>query len=387
MKKIGIITPLFLPVPAVEGGGIEYLINVLIDQNEIEKEYKFKVYTIPNKKIENKYKNTEINQVRLNCFIFNLKRVINKVFNVLKLNKYYSFNSVLYKKIARLVKKEQFDYILVENNMNLYKVIYKYNKNKKIIFHLHNDLNKFDKTENDYKFINKTAYKIIVVSNYLKEKLNCIEKSKKIYVLLNVIDKNKYINHVIEKSEVNQLKKKLKINSKDKVIGYVGRIDEEKGLLELIKAFRKLDNNNLKLLLVCDDFLNFKYKKAHVKNLIDAVGNDKNIIVTGRVPYNEIISYYDLIDILVIPTICEEAFGLVALEGKALNKQIVYTDSGALKEILNSNIYNKVSLKGDIVDNLYNALKSEVKVNKKISNNISIDGYEEYFNNFVSIVK
>ena len=225
MKKICVVTPLFLPVPAVEGGGVETLINILIDQNEIKKKYNFTIYTIPSKKIENKYKYSNIVQVKLNYFTFTFKRVINKIFNILKIDKYYSFNKVLYKNIARMVKKENCDFILIENNMDLYKVVYKYNKDKKFIYHLHNDLNNVDKTPSNYKFINETACKILVISNYLKNKLISVQKSNKICLLSNVIDKEKYTLHKKDEATIKKLKNKYNIKNTDKIIGYIGKAE------------------------------------------------------------------------------------------------------------------------------------------------------------------
>ena len=35
MKKICLVTPCILPVPAVQGGAIETLVTMLVEQNEI----------------------------------------------------------------------------------------------------------------------------------------------------------------------------------------------------------------------------------------------------------------------------------------------------------------------------------------------------------------
>ncbi|MBE6154773.1 MAG: glycosyltransferase family 4 protein [Firmicutes bacterium] len=387
MKKICIITPMFMPVPAVLGGGIENLITALLNQNELNDKFKFTVYTTPHPNIKNNYKNSNIKQIELNFFVKIIKKIINKIFNILKIEKYYDFNSILYKKIAKRIKKEQYDYLLVENNMQLYKTIYKHNKDKKIIFHLHNDLNLIDKTEEDYKFINNTAYKILVISNYLKERLNKVEKTEKIEVFSNAIDANKYLNHKANQEKLAELKVKYNINDNDKIIGYVGRIDPEKGLLELIKAFNLLDKKNVKLLLVCDNYMNIKYIKGHTKKLYKETEKNSNIVITGRIEYEQIIDYYDLIDILVIPTICQEAFGLVALEGKALKKRIIYTDSGAMPEILSDKIYKKIPLNKDIVNNLYKAMNEELSKDIKINKKTNIQGFEEYYENFSKVIK
>lgn len=385
MKKVCIISPMFLPVPAVLGGAIENLITVLIKQNEIQKEYSFTVYTIANPNMKDDYQYTTIKQIKLNPFLTFFQRIINKIFNIFKLEKYYDFHSFLYKKIAFMLKKEDCDFILVENNMILYKTIY--NKDKKFIFHLHNDLNSFDKTIEDYKFIEKTSYKILVVSNFLKKRLNLVKPSNKIEVFENVLNKEKYLNHQKDISLIYTLKQKYNVTN-HKVIGYVGRIEKEKGLLELIKAFNEAKLENTKLLLVCEDFLNFKYKKGHILKLQKEVEKNKeNIVITGKIPYEEILNYYDLIDILVIPTIVEEAFGMVALEGLALKKRMIYTESGALPDILNNKVFVKVPLKDNLVLNLKKALESEIKKNILIDIPLKINGYEEYYKKFKEVTE
>ena len=115
--------------------------------------------------------------------------------------------------------------------------------------------------------------------------------------------------------------------------------------------------------------------------------NKENIIVTDRIPYEEILNYYDLIDILVIPTIVEEAFGMVAIEGLTLRKQIIYSDSGALPDILNNDIFVKVSLKDDFVNNLGQAIKNECMENKTIDIPLQINGHAEYYENFKDVLK
>lgn len=385
MKKVCIISPMFLPVPAVLGGAIENLITVLIKQNEIQKEYSFTVYTIANPNMKDDYQYTTIKQIKLNPFLTFFQRIINKIFNIFKLEKYYDFHSFLYKKIAFMLKKEDCDFILVENNMILYKTIY--NKDKKFIFHLHNDLNSFDKTIEDYKFIEKTSYKILVVSNFLKKRLNLVKPSNKIEVFENVLDKEKYLNHQKDISLIYTLQQKYNVTN-HKVIGYVGRIEKEKGLLELIKAFNEAKLENTKLLLVCEDFLNFKYKKGHILKLQKEVEKNKeNIVITGKIPYEEILNYYDLIDILVIPTIVEEAFGMVALEGLALKKRMIYTESGALPDILNNKVFVKVPLKDNLVLNLKKALESEIKKDILIDIPLKINGYEEYYKKFKEVTE
>ncbi len=393
MKKLCIITPMFLPVPAVRGGAVEHLINVIIDQNELNDDIKIDLYTVYDNKIVSNHKNTKIIQIRLNVFMLIVQKCINKFLNIFKINKYYDFNFFKFKEIVKTVNKNDYDAVIIENNMQLYKYIYTNVKNKNIpfYFHLHNDLNPIDKSEKDYRFILDTSKGIFVISEYLKNKLNDICNTEKIKILYNVIDRKKYVNYSYDKKRLNELRTQLNISNSEIIVGYVGRPDADKGLLELIRSFNKIKKDNVRLLIISDDFINVKYKKEHTSNLIQAVSeNSTRISISGRVNYEEMPMYYKLIDILVIPTICQEAFGMVALEGKTLNKKIIYTNSGALPEVLKDTDAVKVELNQRLIDNLSEALNNEIvnfmKRPEKKYDDVEFNDFKNYYDLFINYV-
>ena len=60
--KIAIVTSMALPIPAVKGGGVEWLIQTIIDENESNGDLKITVLGIDDEEARNvaqKYKNTE----------------------------------------------------------------------------------------------------------------------------------------------------------------------------------------------------------------------------------------------------------------------------------------------------------------------------------------
>ena len=66
MKKICFITQCSLPIPTVKGGAVETLVEYLLDENEIDKNFEFTVYSIADKeadKISKKYKYTTIKYI------------------------------------------------------------------------------------------------------------------------------------------------------------------------------------------------------------------------------------------------------------------------------------------------------------------------------------
>jgi phosphatidylinositol alpha-mannosyltransferase len=135
----------------------------------------------------------------------------------------------------------------------------------------------------------------------------------------------------IDLKQFNPNVPKLKKFSNDKInILFVGRIDERKGLIYLLKAYRILTKKfkNLRLIVVgegelkkdCQD-----YVKKH---------NLKEVYFEGEKNGKELVSYYRSCDIFCAPSIFGESFGLVLLEAMACQKPVVAFANHGYKEFL-----------------------------------------------------
>lgn len=107
--------------------------------------------------------------------------------------------------------------------------------------------------------------------------------------------------------------KKNKIN-----ILFVGRIEERKGLIYLLRAFKILEKNfskgqkiELKLIIVGDGPLKADCRQWTKKNRL------KNVYFEGEKSGRILSSYYASADIFVSPAIYGESFGIVLLEAMA----------------------------------------------------------------------
>lgn len=179
-----------------------------------------------------------------------------------------------------------------------------------------------------YKFIEQftssLATNIVNVSPSLsqlaiKESLNKENKQVVIgYGTCGGIDAiNKFNPKLLSSEHVQKVRDKYNISKSDFVIGFCGRICKEKGIRELIDAFRISRNNNpsipYKLLLVGSfdtrDILPDVYKR-----LIDT---DPDIIWTGRIEKQLIPLYYSIMDLFVFPSY-REGFGMCVIEASAM---------------------------------------------------------------------
>lgn len=113
----------------------------------------------------------------------------------------------------------------------------------------------------------------------------------------------------------------LPIKKSDKLtFGFIGRFSIEKGILELLKTFKSL-NSNL-IIAGCGPLL------PEVMPLVS-----KNIVYIGEIDADLIVSFYDKIDVLVLPSL-EEAGPLVGIEAMASGKLILSTQVGAMPDRL-----------------------------------------------------
>ena len=110
------------------------------------------------------------------------------------------------------------------------------------------------------------------------------------------------------------IKKKYNLNNKQKIILYLGRISEKKGLDLLIKAFPLVckELKNTSLLIVGPDNENYISKLRKIIKQID-YSISKNIIFDNKVSRSLIKSYFTQSDLFVLPSHSEN-FGMAVIE-------------------------------------------------------------------------
>lgn len=116
---------------------------------------------------------------------------------------------------------------------------------------------------------------------------------------------------------------------------FVGRLCEEKGVLVLLQALAMLAKNQQQPPFVLDIFGDGD--EAYVKELYSFVqANHLDTLVTfhGKVPQDELIQRYDRADIMLIPSIWKEPFGLVVAEAMARGLPVITTNIGGPAEIV-----------------------------------------------------
>jgi glycosyltransferase involved in cell wall biosynthesis len=131
-----------------------------------------------------------------------------------------------------------------------------------------------------------------------------------------------------ENREIQRLKSLYK-KENTIIILFIGRIELDKGILLLLEAFELpiLKNEDIKLLIVGTGNLE---SSVHA-----AAQRDSRIEYIGLVPHAQVGNYFSIADLVVVPSIVPEAYGLVASEAVSLNKPVIGFEIGGLKEIFN----------------------------------------------------
>lgn len=162
----------------------------------------------------------------------------------------------------------------------------------------------------------KTAYRITACRN------------------LMIIPMGVDVNHFKKITNMGDLKKKLKLDGK--VVLSVGRLIDLKGTDYLIKALPKvlLQFPKTKALIIGSG-----PRKSLLLNLAKELQIKDNIIFLDQIPHTEMIKYYSLADVFVLPSITSkigetEGFGVVLLEAMASGIPVIGSDTGGIPDII-----------------------------------------------------
>jgi phosphatidylinositol alpha-1,6-mannosyltransferase len=175
------------------------------------------------------------------------------------------------------------------------------------------------------------AQRIFAVSEYTKMLLtNTGIQSDKIIVIPNGIDIKKFS----KKTEVKELKEKLGIKD-EKVILTLARLHPRKGQDIVIKALpyvlKRVPKTKYVIAGTGEDF-------ERLALLVEKYNLNGNVIFSGYIPDDQIIKFYDLCDVFVMPSRQEgpwvEGFGISFLEASARGKPVIGGDHGGVREAI-----------------------------------------------------
>ncbi len=116
----------------------------------------------------------------------------------------------------------------------------------------------------------------------------------------------------------------------ERIILYVGRLDPEKGVDVLVRAFALLgaEAGDLRLVIAGEG-----QRLQELQQLAEEVGLEEKVTFLGYVSHTALAAVYRAAELVVVPSLYEP-FGMVALEAMAAGRPVVATEIGGLSEIV-----------------------------------------------------
>lgn len=389
MYKVCMIMGGVMPVPAVCGGAIETLVTSIAKKHSKKDGFQLTICSVYHPeavKVAKQYPDVRffwthtraIKYMFLHAIFLGIRMVTGKCVRPMQRH---------YNEIAGLFQKEKFDLIIAEggDTQAIIDIAKGYCRDQ-FANHIHIH---YLPPEN----IVKNYGHVIGVSEFVtKAYIEVCKTPVKAHVLKNAIDVERFSRKVSEEQK-SQIRKKLGLSEKDFVILYVGRIMEIKGVLELMQAVTGLEDPHIKLLIMGSANSGkraFSSYERKVKKLSQQ--NRDRIIFTGYVDNAEVYQYASVADVQCVPTLVEEAAGLVLLEAMAEGLPLIVTKSGGAIEYVDESTALIID-RENIVENLKRAIcymKEHPEDRRRMSKTEKLQSrnYDEtvYYKNFVKTI-
>lgn len=347
--KIAILTSGILPVPAVQGGAVENLIDFYLDYNDRHRLHDITVYSVWHPAVTshpalqssaNRYR-----YIKTNGWLAKLKK---KFFQKTHHEMYYHYTIeyFLYQALKE-IRRRHYDLIILENRPG-YALHLKDSAPTKIACHLHNDL--LNNETRQANAIYDATSLIITVSDFIKSRVLTINAiDSKARTVLNGINLEAFARKkACDRSSFG-------FTDSDFVIIFSGRVNKEKGILELIEAMNLLnDHPDIKLLVLGSSFYGVADNENSFARMLreKAAPVQERIVFTGFIPYADIPSYLHMADVAALPSTWEEPLGLTCIEAMACGLPVITTTQGGIPETVTPDCGILLDAKEQLVDNL-----------------------------------
>ena len=349
--KIAILTSGILPVPAVQGGAVENLTDFYLEYNDLHQLHDITIYSVWHTDVEKHpalhSKVNHYHYIDVNSFFAKIRK---RIFHWKHDHEEYYHYTIEYflQEAIKDIRKKQYDMILIENRPGFALKLRNATK-AKLVYHLHNE--KLSSQVAQAHDIYNATYRIITVSDYIKGIVQTINvNDNKTITIHNGIDLKAFSFDVKPASRSS-----MGFSDEDFILVFSGRVNQEKGVMELIEAMNQLSNfSNIKLLIIGSSFFGNEVKEDDfIKRLrIKAEPLKNRVVFTGFIPYAQMPNYLKMADIAVIPSVWDDPFPTTVLEALAMGLPIITTRRGGIPEEVTEENAILLTTDEQFVDNL-----------------------------------
>ena len=223
--KIAILTSGILPVPAVQGGAVENLIDFYLEYNNVQQLHDITIYSAYHPAVKKhqalKSYSNHYKYIKTNTIWF---KILRRLYHRYCPKGYYHSSIELYfELIYRQIRKQSYDLIILENRPAFALKLKERLPKTPIITHLHTNMVHSNNPKAMDIICSTNAF--ITVSKYLKKQIEDVGVPTNIAVVYNGIDTTIFNTTV---SPIDR--QTLGFNDKDFIVIFTGRLIKDKGI-------------------------------------------------------------------------------------------------------------------------------------------------------------
>lgn len=344
--RVLLVPPPNLPVPAVQGGAVETLLTHLIRENERQGQLDLLCASVPDEAARRAAEGLQHTKMLYIARPHGHRRYWPMVFVERCLGIAAPYDPWYQKvQLALALELPGPDLIVAEGgNLTQCSAISRMFGRRRCLAHLHGQTACSPVMDTIYGGI--LALSQFIRDDYLK---NSTLDPKRAYIWYNCVDTHRFRPGPPPLA----LRTRLGFGARDFVVLFCGRLDPDKGIHKLMEALEQLPVPQIKLLIVGSPFFGRTQQSSFLRRLEQqarALGN--RVQFTGYLPNEDLPDYYRLADLVCVPTLVEEAAGLVAMEAMACGRPVLATRSGGMPEYLEGSQAMLVERGENIADQL-----------------------------------
>ena len=344
--RVLLIPPPDLPVPAVQGGAVETLLTHLIRENEKQGRLDLLCASVPDEAARRAAEGLQHTKMLYVARPHGHRRYWPMVFLERCVGIAAPYDPWYQKvQLSLALELPPPDVIVAEGgNLTQCSAISRMFGRKRCLAHLHGQTSGSPAMDTIYGGV--LALSEFIRDDYLQ---NSSLDRRSAYILYNCIDTERFR----PAPPPMALRTRLGFGPRDFVVLFCGRLEPDKGIHKLMEALSKLPVPNIRLLIVGSPFFGRTQQSSFLRKLeqqAKALGD--RVQFTGYIPNEDLPDYYRLADLVCVPTLVEEAAGLVAMEAMACGRPVLATRSGGMPEYLEGSLAVLVERGENIADQL-----------------------------------
>jgi len=175
------------------------------------------------------------------------------------------------------------------------------------------------------RYVYRHADAIVVYGEHVKRyMIDQGVEAARVFIAAHAVDNSIYSRHVPD-DEIKKLRAELNIGENDRVVLYVGRLEESKGLNYLVEAFASIEQKDVVLLFVGEGS-----QTTLIQRTVSELGLADRVRFVGYVAPENTVPYYALSYVSILPSVSmpqgKELWGLVVNEAMNQGVPVIATD-------------------------------------------------------------